>query len=196
MLTLPKKLIIVLAALLAVELLAIGVAYGLVVGPQKQRVVELDEQLVTKNKEFALASEDAQEATRQRVDGEYEALQNSLAQFAIRPEELTDMLAVIDALAEEAGLQNFTRKTKPVTVSASQSASSTISQSWIDVTFSGSFNQFATFVSLLEGNRPVVFVDRFKLVRSRSSDEHVVAMVLMVLVRDAAPDVAPVVVQE
>jgi hypothetical protein len=188
MLTLPKKLVIVLAALLGVELLAMGVAYGLVLAPQKQRVAELDEQLVAKEKEYAQAQADAEDSTQQRLDEEYVALQGSLARFAIRPEELTDLLARIDELADEAGLTDFTRRTKAAPPTT-QLQGGSISQTWIDVTFTSSFNELATFVSLLESNQPVVFVQRYKLARARSGDDHLVSMVLAVLVRDAAPEV-------
>jgi hypothetical protein len=191
MLKLPKKIMIVLAAVVGVELIALGAAYGLVIAPQKQRAMDIDQQLIEREKELDLASVDAQPETQQRLNEQYEAIQASLARFAIRPEARTATLAQIDALSEEAGLSDFSRRARPTPAAAGNQGS--ISQDMIDVTFVATFNQLASFVSLLEGNSPVIFVDRLSVNRTNSGDEHIVSMVLMILVRDEAPEIQPAV---
>ena len=54
----------------------------------------------------------------------------------------------------------------------------------IDINFAGGFNQFATFLNALERHRPVIFVDKFEITRSRQENSgHKVNMDLVVLVK-------------
>ncbi len=54
---------------------------------------------------------------------------------------------------------------------------------YVNVNFASSFNKFAAFLNALERSQPVIFIDKFEIIRSRDgSSNHTVDMKLAVLV--------------
>jgi len=88
----------------------------------------------------------------------------------------------ISQIANEKKLDSFSIKGKDT--SEKSTDFKYLSENRIDVSFAAAFNQFATFLNALERHWPVIFVDSFKITRSRRAEpDHKVNMNLAVFVR-------------
>jgi hypothetical protein len=52
------------------------------------------------------------------------------------------------------------------------------------ITFTGSFNQFAKIINILEQHKPIVFVEKFEIEKSLKSNDHRVDMTWTIFVRE------------
>jgi hypothetical protein len=150
--------------------------------------------------------------TRKSMELQFEKVreQHEQALTASNPENKSSLLSLIDSLREKVGdyvidFENSSNLTFDISqladqlnISALSSKTKTnqpiekcnhISENQISVSFSGTFKQFLGILNLLERHRPVVFVDRFSVVRSELTNDNEVSMELTVFV-SKRPEVA------
>lgn len=158
--------------------------YMFVLTPQKKTKKQIQKQLDEKKQMYDAAQRAAQEETKIRLNERVEHLRNELKNFAIDFENSADLTFDISQIANEKKVDSFSIRTKDDRRGSALPNSDYISENHIDVSFTAGFNQFATFLNALERHRPVVFVDKFTITRSRQGDSgHQVKMKLAVFVR-------------
>jgi preprotein translocase subunit YajC len=160
--------------------------YMLVLSPQKKSKKQIANQLAEKKRMYESVLKATQEETQIQLNEQIERLQNSLRDFVIDFEDSANLTFDISRIANEKEVASFSIKTKDKEKRGSSAIPDYdyMFENHIDVKFTGGFNQFAGLLNALERHRPVVFVDRFVIARSKRGNlGHEVRMDLAVFVR-------------
>ena len=156
----------------------------LVLAPQGKNKKQIEKQLAEKKQMYESALKVSQEEFKIRLKEQIEKLRNGLKDFAIGFEDSANLTFDISQIANEKKIASFSIKGKDSRVGSAALKSNYLSENQIRVSFTAGFNQFATFLNALERHRPVVFVDKFTITRSRREGlGHQVDMDLSVFVR-------------
>jgi len=156
----------------------------LILSPQKKTQKNIDTQLADKKRLYNMAIEAAKEETKARLEEQNEPLRSRLKDFVIDFGDLANLKLDIRQIANEKKLAAFQIKSADYRANSSEPDYENISENHIDITFMGTFNQFAHFLNALERHRPVVFVDKFAIARARQEGlSHQIKLNLAVFVR-------------
>jgi len=160
--------------------------YMLMLEPQKKSKKQVEKQLAEKKQMYESVLKATQEETKVQLNEQMERLRNNLEDFVIDFEDSANLTFDIGRIASEKEVASFSiapqgeNKRRDSTISDYEY----IFESRIDVSFTAGFNQFATLLNALERHRPVVFVDKFIIARSKQGDSgHDVSMELAVFVK-------------
>ncbi|KPJ65706.1 MAG: hypothetical protein AMJ43_10235 [Coxiella sp. DG_40] len=156
--------------------------YMIVLTPQRKSRKQIENQLAEKEQIYNSALKATEEETRISLNEQIENLRRKLNDFVINFEDSANLTFDISQIAGDKKLDSFSIKGKE----AGQGSSDLkyLYENQIDVAFTAAFNQFATFLNALERHWPIIFVDSFKITRSRQEDsEHKVNMGLAVFVK-------------
>jgi len=152
--------------------------------PQEKSKKQIGKQLAEQKQMYASALKATKQETKIRLNEQIEQLQNALKDFVIDFDDSANLTFDISQIANEKRLASFSIKGKESRGGSSKPKGKHLSENHFGISFTGDFNQFATFLNALERHRPVVFVDKFKITRSRQEDsDHKVNMDLVVLVK-------------
>ena len=158
--------------------------YILMLAPEGKNKKRIEKQLTEKEQMYHLAQKAAQEETKIQLNEQLKYLQERFKDFVINFEDLANLTFDISQIAKEKRLASFSIKGVEARGGSSIFDGKYLSENHFAVSFTGSFNQFATFLNALERHRPVVFVDRLKITHSRlENSDHKVNMDLAVFVR-------------
>jgi len=158
--------------------------YILTLAPQGKNKKWVEKQLDGKKQMYSLAQKAAQEETKIQLNEQVESLQKKLKDFVVEFEDLANLTFDISQIANEKRLTSFSIKGKEARRDSSIFDGTYLSESHFNISFTGSFNQFAAFLNALERYRPVIFVDGFKITYSKQEDlGHKVNMDVAVLVQ-------------
>lgn len=144
--------------------------YILVLGPQKNRKKRVEGKLAEKKQIYESALTASQKETKIRLNEQIENLRNRLKDFVIDFDDSANLTFEISQIANDKKVASFSIKGKENSVLSGESVSKYISENHIVISFTGGFNQFATFLSALERHRPVLLVDKFAITRSGQDD--------------------------
>jgi hypothetical protein len=152
--------------------------------PQRKNRKQLEKQLDGKKQMYESAIKAAQTETQAKLNEEIEQLRNRLRDFAVDSEDSTNLTFDISQIAAEKAVSSFNISSKKEGSNAQKKKN--IYESYIYIGFSAmDFRQFAILLNALERHKPVIFVDKFSITRSRSSSGYPVKMNLAVFVRKA-----------
>jgi Tfp pilus assembly protein PilO len=153
-------------------------------GPQQKSKKQVKNQLSEIQQKHDSITNATREESKAALNEEIENLRNKLKDFAVDFENSPNLTFDIGQIATEKKVDSFSIKTQEKTRSSSGADLKFLQENRIDLSFAGDFNQFASFLNALERNRPVVFVDNFKITRSPTGDsKHRANMKLAVFVR-------------
>lgn len=159
-------------------------AYMLVLRPQKKSKEHVEKQLAEKRQMYESAIEAAQEETKIWLKEEMGRLQNGLRDFVIDFGDSGNLTFDISRIAGDKQVGSFSIRNKNERGCLGIPNCTYIGENQIDISFTGGFNQFATFINALERHRPVIFVDKFKITREESERlGHQVNMNLAIFVK-------------
>jgi lipopolysaccharide export LptBFGC system permease protein LptF len=159
--------------------------YMLMLAPQKNNKKQLEKKLEEKKQMHEFALKASQNETRAQLSDQIESLRNELKNFVVDFKDSANLTFDISHIANEKGVGSFSIETKKGSAPPQKTADKHISESYIDISFSTKdFNQFAALLNALERHKPVIFVNKFDITRSKKGDsEHQVKMNLAVFVR-------------
>jgi Tfp pilus assembly protein PilO len=159
-------------------------AYIFVLGPQKNYKKSIENKLAERKQVYKSALRAAQEETKVQLNKQIERLRNRLKDFVVDFEDATNLTFDISQIANEKKVDSFSIKSKDSRGFTAIPDCSHIFENNIDISFTGGFNQFATFLNALERHRPVLFIDKFLITRSGQEDaEYQVGLNVVVFVR-------------
>ncbi|GAG81841.1 unnamed protein product [marine sediment metagenome] len=158
--------------------------YMLVLAPQEKNKKQIEEQLAEKKQMYESALKASREESKIQLKERIERLRSGLRDFVIDFEDSANLTFDISQIANEKQISSFSIEGKEVRGGSAVPQSNYLSENHIGVSFTAGFNEFATFLNALERHRPVVFVDKFTITRSKQGDSaHQVNMDLAVFVR-------------
>jgi hypothetical protein len=159
-------------------------AYMVLLAPQRKEKKRVAEEFAEKKQTLEAIEELTHEETRIRLNKQVQQLRDKLDDFLIDSERSADLTFDISRIASDKEVSSFRIKSKDKRGGAELPDRRHISETQIAVAFTARFNQFAAFINTLERHRPVVFVDRFKITRSKQENSaNKVSADLTVLVR-------------
>ena len=159
-------------------------AYIIVLAPQRKSKKQVENQLAETQRMYDSAINATKEETKIRLKEEIENLQAKLKDFVIELEESANLTFDISQLASEKKVNSFSIKDQENRRGFAGAELEHLRENYINISFEGSFNQFAAFLNALERHRPVVFVNNFIITRSRQEGKgNKVDMKLAVLAR-------------
>jgi Tfp pilus assembly protein PilO len=165
-------------------LVALVLTYVLAVGPQKKLRQQADQELEEKKQMYHAVIKTAQEENRGKLNEQIEELRNRLNSFVTDFEDAANLTFDISQIASDKQVDSFRIKSKEKRRRAAVPEPEYIDENHLAVSFAAGFNEFATFLNALERHRPVVFVDRFTITRSKTEDSaHKVSMNLAFFMR-------------
>ena len=166
-----KKYLITSGIIWAACFVIFLLAYMFIVRPQKNAKKLIESRLAEKKHVYKSALRAANEETRIRLNEQIESLQSSLRDFVADFENSVNLTFDLSQIAEEKKVASFGSKVKSNRgLTMKRDEYKYIRENQINISFTGDFNQFATFLNALERHRPVIFVDNFTLSRSKRGD--------------------------
>jgi len=157
-------------------------AYMIALAPQLKSKKKVENQLAETKWMCDSAIQANKKDTKIRLKKEIENLQNKLNDFVIDFEDSANLIFDISQIAKEKKVDSFSIGTADDRRDSAGVDLKELREGSINISFEGSFNQFATFLNTLERHRPVVFVDNFKIKRSQQKESgHKVDMKLAVI---------------
>ncbi|MCP4611314.1 MAG: hypothetical protein GY845_21595 [Planctomycetes bacterium] len=169
----PKKYLIASGVIWAACFVIVLLAYMFIVRPQKNAKRLVESRLAEKQQVYESALRAAQEETKISLNEQIENLQNRLKDFVAEFEDSANLTFDLSQIAEEKKVASFGSKVKTNRgITRNKDEYKYIHENQINISFTGDWNQFATFLNSLERHRPVIFVDKFTIARS-GQDESV-----------------------
>jgi len=179
-----KKYFTTLALVWAGSLVLFLLVYFLVLSPQAAALSRVEQKFAQAKHTYEAALLASRTETKTKLARELEQLQNRLGDFAVDFNNSSNLTFDIGRIAGEKQLGSFTVKTVDSRKNANDNDNQYLQENKVQISFEGSFTQFARFLNALERHRPVLFVDSFKIVRSaQESSPHKVDMDIAVFVR-------------
>lgn len=160
-----KKFLPTVAVIWAGSFLLLLVVYFLILGPKQRLKSRLGSELAEKRHLYNSALEAAQSDTKVKLAKQIQQLQDRLHGFVIDSEDSANLSFDISKIANEKNVRSFSILSRD-TNAGLESKCQYISESYVDVSFNSNFSQFAAFLNSLERHKPVVFVDKFSVIRS------------------------------
>jgi len=154
----------------------------LVLAPQEKSRKQIEQQVAEKQRMYESALRASGEDARVNLNEQIEHLRDKLGDFVL--EDAGNLTFDISQIAGKKKINPPTIKGKGRRQNLTGSELENIQENHIQINFTASFNQFASFLNALERHRPVVFVDSFKITRAmRNTTDHQVEMELTVFVK-------------
>lgn len=159
-------------------------AYVIALGPQKKSKEQVKNQLSEIQQRHESILNATKEDSKAALNEEIENLRNIVKDFAADFENSSNLTFDIGQIANEKKVDSFSIKTQENARNSYGVNLKYLQENRIDLSFAGDFKQFASFLNALERNRPIIFVDNFKITRSPTDDsKHRASMKLAVFVR-------------
>lgn len=175
---LPRKTIYLASAVGIVAIFIIIAVTVFVLGPQYRAIKNIENIIRTREAELVDAhmnKQDGKDVWRQKLS----SLQQNLCKYVVSMEQASDFTVDINKLAKQTGLQELSSTNRMQGSYGSINECRHIREGRIQIKFRSSFSQFAEFINSLERYTPLIFVDMFKIKRSKDNDKgHHVDMVL------------------
>jgi Tfp pilus assembly protein PilO len=164
----------------------LALAYMFVLVPQKKSLTLIGRQLFVGKQQYESAKQASHEEYQLKQREEIELLESKLRDFVVGREGSDNITFDISQIAKQKKVDDFSIKhlEKNKRGVGDKLECDFISESYISVSFTGEFDQFAKLLNALERHRPAVFVDEFSISRSRKEGSaHAVEMEMAIFVK-------------
>ncbi|HBG28256.1 MAG: hypothetical protein A2Y10_09685 [Planctomycetes bacterium GWF2_41_51] len=139
--------------------------YLLILRPAQQNSRLLEKRLAEKKQIYDMIIQTEQKQTMNLMRQELDNRKEGLNKYVIEPKKMSDLIFNISQIANEKKVDSFNIKGIETGKSSSSSKSKYITEDYIDVSFETSFINFASILNSLERNAPIVFIDKFSIIR-------------------------------
>jgi hypothetical protein len=158
--------------------------YAMLLRPIQKNNSILEKQLAEKKQICDLIQQLEQEQTRLQLVDRMNRLRDSVNIYAVESGRMPDLIFNISQIANDKKVTSFNIKNRETSKNSNSFNGKYISEDYISVSFETTFDKFAAILNYLERNKPVVFIDKFTIIRSDDKpSENQVQMDLIVFVR-------------
>ena len=192
-----KKFIIRIALIFLIGLLPSILGYFLIINPKRTSLKIIQDQIKNENKRLNCTLAVADEVRQNQFKQEWQQLQEQISKFVINLGQTNNLSLQISRIANKTGLYMFASQTKNERFFNEIPNCEIIGESYIDISFRGSFPQFATFLNALERYKPVIYVDKFVVSQTdKGITCNKVEMTLSMLVREGTENISKDITRE
>jgi regulator of replication initiation timing len=160
-----RKYILAMGIVWTVSLVLFSLVYYVVIAPQLKVKNQVFKESTEKKQQFESALSAAQEENKKKLAVEVEELKTRLSDYVSEYEESANLTFSISRIAADKQVSDFTVKTYEQGRVQDAIVSNNLQENHIEIAFASNFLQFASFLNTLERHQPVIFVDRFKVLR-------------------------------
>lgn len=153
--------------------------YWLVLIPQEQRYKAVHQELAASNDQVSMARMASQSQIRQHQEKLLAELQSQIEGFLVPAGGRDKILFEISRLANACSVSEYSGKIRENVWSNESSQQTKIKRIWMNISFCGSFQQFASFINALERSRPAVFVESAAIQQARQQSKQHSAKLLV-----------------
>jgi hypothetical protein len=139
--------------------------YFLALGPQNILMARLRKDFVSSSEEYNLAQRAGRPETKAQMEKKLQAAGQKTAYFVVPPENAAALILQISQLAAKHQLKDFTSRAVNISSASINNIDSKITETWLELDFSGSFSAIASLINDLERNDPVVFIENIDIRR-------------------------------
>ncbi|MHC4122334.1 MAG: GspMb/PilO family protein [Planctomycetota bacterium] len=140
-----------------------------IVSPQKQRQKTIKTQLTEIKQVYDSAVNATQNESKTKLNKEVEELRNKVGDYAIYFKDSANLTFDISQIANDKKVTSFGIKTKSGLDDSATKDNKYIFEKFMNISFTASFNRFATLLNTLERKRPPIFIDNFEITRPKDS---------------------------
>lgn len=182
----------VAACILAVCIMVCVVVFVLV--PQRKAIGVVEERIREVEQALVKPKTNGHSSDVSKLKQELSSASATLSRYVISAGQASDLAVDIDNIANQAGVKDLRSTNRMQHSYGPINECRHVREGRIQIDFKSSFSQFAKFINSLERNKPVIFVDSFKIKRSDTdSNRHDVDMVLTFFVgQDSLTDIIAV----
>jgi Tfp pilus assembly protein PilO len=162
--------------------------YLIALGPQEKFRRQSESKLAEVQRLAQTATDAADKQNKTRLTEQVREAEQTLQRFVTAEKSIDNLTLDIREIPSRAALNAFSISTGSSESDLKIDNCEHIVGQQLSVSFTSSFNQFATFLNALEMSRPVVFIDAFSVARSKQGapSKQQVDMTLAVLVSKEA----------
>ena len=166
-----KKYFIFLGITYTLFILIASSVIFLVIGPQNKKLTEITRIAGEVKQQYEAANMSSVRQVQEQMLQRLEEKKQQLADMVIDSDKSASLTFDIGQIANQLEVQEFTSKRKDSQSQKILDGCDSLGETWIDISFEGSFLQFARFINSLERNTPVVFVEKFSIKRSLNDED-------------------------
>lgn len=163
-----KKHLTTITLLWAGSFVVFLLVYILVLRPQRKMKSSIEQQLVQTRQIYDSAIIANSEETKSKLNEQLASLKGGLNRFVVDSGDSTNLTFDISRIAGSSKVSSFTIKQKQDVASSEMPDSRYLTENYLDISFTGTFGQFASFLNALERHQPIVFVDKFVISSAES----------------------------
>ncbi len=154
--------------------------------PQKEVFAQTGIDLAKVQEKYVTVKDAASEKEQERLKSEIKNLEIKLDDFVVDVNNVNSAILSINQIIKEIEVGVFTqvRTVKPGERYEKIPGCQSLGRVSCRITFTGSFNQFAKIINILERHKPIVFVDKFEVAKSLKGNDHRVDMTWTIFVRE------------
>ncbi|MEN6307430.1 MAG: GspMb/PilO family protein [Anaerohalosphaeraceae bacterium] len=158
--------------------------YFLILGPQQILLARQSKDFNVSNEQYSLAQIAQRKETKSHLETRLKEETEKAARFVVSSETMSGLTLQISQLASQYNLVDFSTKTRDLGSTFGQDSKAQITDAWLEMSFTCSFNQFITFLNSLERSQPVVFIESAQITRDTDSQNPPRARVLISYLAD------------
>ena len=175
-----SKKTVYLAGAASVMIVCFMVFFGIfALGPQRKTIRAIDGRIIEVEQAFVSSKTNGHNNDISALKKKLSSAQKNLSRYVVSFEQASDLTVDIGKIAKQAGVQDIHSTNRMQGSYGPINECRHIREGRIQIKFKSSFSQFAEFINSLERNKPVIFIDYFKIKRSDTNNSrHEVDMVL------------------
>jgi hypothetical protein len=165
-----RKYILAMGIVWTASLVLFALVYYVVIAPQLKVKNQLLRESTEKKQQFESALSAANEDNKKKLVSEVEELKARLIDYVCEYEESANLTFSISRIAADKQVSDFTVKTFEQSKVQDALATNNLQENRVEIAFASDFLHFASFLNTIERHQPVIFVDKFKVLRGNQSD--------------------------
>ena len=163
--------------------LILGILYYFVLPPQKKLLLDIEGQLSGKKVQYRMGYNKTSDDEKLELKNETKRLKKKLSDFMVEVDDVDDLIFDINKTILAVNVGSYNNKSKLTEPYLDILNCDYIGENTIEIEFNANFYQFVQVINAMERYKPVIFVDKFNIKRSRKEPSHTVKMNLTFFVR-------------
>lgn len=176
-----KKNIYSAAVIFVLMLIGLAGIWIFLLGPQYAAIKNIDGRITEIKDELSSNRRNVLSGNVKKLEEQLYSAGKELSVYIVSPSKAMDLTVDIAKIASQAGVKELHSTHRMLNSYSTINECKHVREGRMQIDFKSSFDQFAKLTNMLERNKPVIFIDYFKIIRSAddsSGSSHKVEMTL------------------
>ena len=153
--------------------LAMVVFYMFLMLPQQRQIVDIENRIAAQIQKQQKLKEASSPENQTHLKNQLTDRRQKLSNFVADFQHSDSLTFAVSEIARELNIDSFASRHVPAVQDKQLEKCTHIGEQRINITYNADFQRFAKMLNTLERNRPVVFVDKFKVERAENGTEEI-----------------------